>query len=119
MRHGNRGVALLEVLIALAILAGAAVAVVSLLAEMSDHEWRAEVTEARLADEERLLTALTLLARDDLDRRLGQRTVGPYLVEVQRPDRALYRLTVGTASDGSRPELATLVYRPGRPDGAP
>jgi type II secretory pathway component PulJ len=112
MRRARRGIALLEVLVAVAILASAALSVVALLAQMSDFERRAEATETRLGDEERLLTALTLLTRDDLDRRLGQRTAGPYVVEIQRPDRVLYRLAIGTSDAPSHPDLATLVYRP-------
>jgi type II secretory pathway component PulJ len=105
-------VALLEVLAALTIFATAAVSVVGLLAQSAEHERRAEAAERRVADEERLLTAMTLLTRDDLDRRLGRRTAGPYVVETQRPDRVIYRITVGLADAPDAPDLATLLYRP-------
>ena len=107
----DRGVALLEVLAALTIFALAAVGIVALLAQTTDVERRAEFAEQRLADEERLLAAVTLLTRDDLDRRLGRRTAGPYVVEIQRPVRTLYRLTVALGEAPEAPDLATLVYR--------
>lgn len=112
MRRAERGVALLEVIVAVTIFATAAITAVSLLAQAADHERRAEETERRVGDEERLLTAMTLLTREDLDRRLGRRTAGPYLVEVQRPTRALYRVTVASGESPEVPDLATLVYRP-------
>jgi hypothetical protein len=99
-------------MVAVAILATAGMTLVSLLAQSADHERRAEEVEQRLADEERLLTAITLLSREDLDRRLGRRTTGPYVVEVQRPTRVLYRVTIASADSAARPDLATLVYRP-------
>lgn len=111
MRGAERGVALLEVLVAVTIFATAALGVVQLLAEAADHERRAEAVEQRLADQERLMAAYSLLTRNDLDRRLGARWVGAYMVEVHRPHPALYRVTVA-ADSVSTPDLATLVYRP-------
>lgn len=111
-RGGECGVALLEVLAALLIFSTAAVSVVGLLDQSTEHERRAEAAERRVADEERLLTAMTLLTRDDLDRRLGRRTAGPYVVETLRPTPVIYRVTVGLADAPDAPDLATLVYRP-------
>lgn len=112
LEAAERGVALLEVLAALTILAISAVSVVSLLADSTEHERRAEVAEVRLADEERLLAAITLLTRADLDRRLGQRGAGAYVVEIQRPTVVIYRVTVATVDAPQAPDLATLLYRP-------
>jgi type II secretory pathway pseudopilin PulG len=103
---------LLEVMVAVAILATAAVSVVGLLAQSAQHEQRAEEVERRLADQERLLTAMTLLSRDDLDRRLGQRSAGPYVVDVQRPTRVLYRVSIALGDSALWPDLVTLIYRP-------
>jgi type II secretory pathway pseudopilin PulG len=100
---------LLEVLAALTIFAFAAVSAVGLLAQLSDSERRGQIDETRVADQNRLLTAYSLLTRSDLDLRLGRRVVGPYVVEVQRPDTVLYRITVG---DSTGPDLVTLLYRP-------
>jgi len=104
--HGRRGVILLEVLAALTIFACAAVATMGLLAQ---SQQRAEANERMVTDEDRLLAAYSLLARADLDLRLGRRIVGPYVLEVQRPEPALYRVTIG---DSTGTDLATLLYRP-------
>jgi hypothetical protein len=112
---GNaRGAVLLEVLAAVAIFASAAVTTVGLLAQLADGTRRAQEAERAVADQERLLTAYWLLTRDDLDRRLGPRAVGLYVVEVQRPEPDLYRVSVG---DSAGPELVTLLHRP-EPDHA-
>ncbi len=105
----ERGALLLETVVALAIFALAAVTALNLLLQVSDSDRRVQELERRIVDEERLLSAYTLLTRDDLDRRLGARRVGPYLVEVQRPQPTLYRVAVG---DSARADLVTLVYRP-------
>jgi type II secretory pathway pseudopilin PulG len=103
-------VALLEVLAALTIFVFAAVYALTLLGQLSDSEHRAHSDERRVADQNRLLTAYALLLRAELDQRLGHREVGPYLVEVQRPEAALYRVSIG---DSTGPDLVTLLFRPG------
>ena len=110
--RGPRGAALLEVLAALTIFAFAAVYAIGLLGQLSDSEHRAHADERRVADQNRLLTAYALLLRTELDQRLGRREVGPYLVEVQRPEPALYRVSIG---DSTGADLVTLLYRPEAP----
>jgi type II secretory pathway pseudopilin PulG len=105
----ERGVVLLEVLAALTIFAFAAASALGLLSQLSASEQRAHAFERTVADQDRLMAAYSLLARGDLDQRLGVRTIGGYVVEVQRPTTTLYRVTVG---DSTGVELATLVYRP-------
>jgi len=105
----RRGALLIEVLAALAIFSVAAVTCLAFLVQLSDSEHRAIATERRLTDQDRLMAAYSLLSREDLDRRLGRRVVGSYLVEVQRPSAELYRVTIG---DSSAVDLATLLYRP-------
>ncbi len=103
-----RGAVLLEVLAALTIMAFAGVSTLTLLSQLAASEERAEATALRLTDEDRLLTAYTLLRREELDRLLGTRAVGRYLVEVQRPRPDLYRIAIG---DSTAADLMTLVYR--------
>lgn len=108
----RRGVALLEAMIALAILSSAGIATVSLVAAglRSERGSRERELTIRIAD--RVLAASTLLSRSDLDQRLGERTAGDLLVRVSRPEPTLYRISV---ADGARPELdliVTVVYRP-------
>src|SRR2546426_8460690 len=71
MLRSDRGIALLEVLVALAILSGAGLALLDFVTGGLRAERDARERERVLAVEERVLTALTLLKRDELDRRLG------------------------------------------------
>ena len=111
----ERGVVLLEVVAALTIYSFAAASALALLSQLSATEQRVHALERAVADQDRLMAAYSLLARDDLDRRLGVRAVGAYVVEVQRPRATLYRVTVG---DSTGTDLATLLYRP-EPSHAP
>ncbi len=111
MPRPDRGVALLEVLVAVLILGTAAIGLVSLVAAGTQATIAGDVRERRLADEERLLAAYTLIARKDLDRRLGRRYVGPYVVDVQRPERTLYRIAIAHEQSPDVEDLVTVVYR--------
>jgi len=114
VRH-ERGVALLEVLAAVAILGVAGLALVDVVAGGTRAVGVARERERELADEERLLTAWSLLKREELDQRLGERVVGPYVMRVQRPERGLYRLAVERSVAPAVEELVTVVYRAGAP----
>ena len=58
-----------------------------------------------------MLAAMTLLKREELDRRLGRHPVGEFLVDVQRPERTLYRIAIGPADAPQVEDLVTVVYR--------
>lgn len=107
----RRGVALLEALVALAILGIAGLALLSLQSAAVGAERDALVRERTLAAEERVLAALTLLRRDELDRRLGRRTVGEFAIYVERPERTLYRIALGPGDAPQVEDLVTVVYR--------
>ncbi len=111
MPRGERGVALLEVLVALAILGVAGLSCLELVDAGTRAVGTARQRERELADEERLLAASTLLRREDLDRRLGVRSVGPYVVNVQRPERTLYRIALRRQAAQDVEDLVTVVYR--------
>jgi type II secretory pathway pseudopilin PulG len=115
MRHAENGIALLEVLVALAILGGAGTALVGALAAgvRSEHEIRER--EMAIATADRVLTATALLSRTDLDRRIGRHSVGGLLVEVQRPEPALYRIGISDVGRSELETLVTVVYRPEAP----
>ncbi|HEU4648243.1 MAG TPA: hypothetical protein VFS33_04225 [Gemmatimonadales bacterium] len=97
---------LLEVLVALVVVTTAGVSLVAALANAVRTEQRAEATERTTQDAHRLLAALALLSATDLDRRLGSRQVGAFVVEVQRPEPGLYRIAL---AEVSAPELELLV----------
>ncbi len=107
----ERGVVLLEVIAAIAILGIATLSLIELVDAGTRSLATAREHERQLADEERLLAAYTLLARGDLDRRLGLRDVGEYRVNVQRPEPALYRIALGLGESPEKEELVTVVYR--------
>ncbi len=63
---------------------------------------------------ERVLAATTLLTRDELSRRLGDRAIGEFTVSVARPAAELFEIRIrprGSQQGG----LATLVFRPELP----
>jgi hypothetical protein len=107
--------ALLEMLVALAILGGAGAALVATLAAgmRARHEIGEREMEMKKADQ--ILTATSLLSRPDLDRRLGRHPAGEMVVEVQRPNLVLYRLSVSASHHPNLDLLATVVYRPEPP----
>ena len=118
IRRAERGVALLEVLVALLILSLAGVAAVELVATGLRGERDARERERTLAAEERLLAATTLLKRGELDQRIGRRPAGEFLVDIQRPERTLYRIGLLQSTSPEVEDLVTVVYRP-EPPSAP
>jgi len=109
--RNERGVVLLEVLVAIVILATAGIAMVTTVAEGLRVERDARARETTLAAEERLLAALTLLKRTELDQRIGRRQIGAFIVDVQRPERTLYRIALLRAESPQVEDVVTVVYR--------
>ena len=110
--RNNEGVALLEVLVALVILGTAGVSLVELVGSGLRGEREARLRETALATEERVLTAHTLLNRRELDQHIGRREVGEFIVDVQRPERTLYRIALLQLQSPAVEDLVTVVYRP-------
>ena len=111
MLRSSRGTALLEVLVALAILSGTGLALLDLVTGALRAERDARERERLLAVEERVLTALTLLKRDELDRRLGRHPIGDLIADVERPERTLYRIALSQEESPQVEDLVTVVYR--------
>ena len=109
--RADRGIALLETLVALAILSGAGLALLDLVTSGLRAEREARDREAVLGVEDRVLTALTMLKADELDRRLGRHHLGELTVDVQRPERTLYRIALSQPASPQVEELVTVVYR--------
>jgi type II secretory pathway pseudopilin PulG len=118
IQRRERGVALLETLVALAILSGAGLALLDLVTAGLRAERDSRERERVLAVEDRVLTALTLLKRDELDRRLGRHPIGELIADIERPERTLYRIAVAQQESPQVEDLVTVVYRRG-PSGAP
>jgi len=109
--RNNRGVVLLEVLVALVVLATSGIALVEIVGGGLRGERVARERETVLGQEERLLSAHTLLNRNELDQRIGRRPIGEFVVDVQRPERTLYRIAVIQALSPQVEDLVTVVYR--------
>jgi type II secretory pathway pseudopilin PulG len=107
----DRGLALLETLVALAILSGAGLALLALVTRGLGAEREARERERVLAVEDRVLTALTLLRRNELDRRLGRHPIGELLVDIERPEQTLFRIALSQAESPQVEDLVTVVYR--------
>jgi len=109
--RNERGIILLEILVAVVILTTAGIGLVELVGSGLRAERAARQREDELATEERLLSALTLLNRTELDQRIGRRQIGEFIVNVQRPERTLYRVAVLRDQSPQVEDLVTVVYR--------
>lgn len=107
----RRGAVLLEALVALVILATAAITLVEVIGAGLRAERDAREREDVLATEERVMAALTLQSRSELDQRIGRRDIGEFIVDVQRPEPTLYRIALLRQESPHVEELVTVVYR--------
>jgi prepilin-type N-terminal cleavage/methylation domain-containing protein len=105
------GFALLEVLVALAILASAGLGLLEVVAGGLRAEREAREREHLLATEERVLAALTLLKREEFDRQLGHHPIGELVADIERPEPTLYRIGLSRGSSPQVEDLVTVVYR--------
>lgn len=113
MRRGERGAALLEAVVALAVLALVGSGAVGLAVEAASAARAAARREAQVTAASRFLEFVALWPRGDLDRHFGARRQGPWLLDVERPFPDLYTLTL---SDGAIGDvlLQTAVFRAAR-----
>jgi prepilin-type N-terminal cleavage/methylation domain-containing protein len=107
----RRGVALLEVLVAIAVLGIAGGAIGGLIRQAMSSERLALLEERTLASADRVLIAMSLLGRSELDQRIGRHAVGEFSVEVQRPRPTLYRIAIAPIGAPDVPLLITVVHR--------
>jgi type II secretory pathway pseudopilin PulG len=102
---------LLEVLIALAILATAATAVLGVATQSWSAVQSARDADRALLEASAFLDAVALWPREDLDRHLGERIQTPWRIRVDRPLPTLYLVTLADSS-GNHTLLTTSLYRP-------
>src|SRR5260370_20232220 len=105
MRRSSRGAVLLEMLVALAILSAAGLTLLELVADSLRAEREARERERALVVAARVLTALTLLKREDLDRRLGRHPVGELIADVETPEPTVYPIAINTPTSPHREGL--------------
>jgi type II secretory pathway pseudopilin PulG len=116
--RGDAGAVLLEVVIALAVLAVAGIAAIGMAAEASGAVARARESEGRLRSASHFMEAVALWPREDLDRRLGTRRQGPFMLTLQRPAPELYTAVLADSA-GGRVLLATSLFRRDSADARP
>ena len=110
MSDHRRGATLLEALVALALLG-----TIGSAAAWSATEWlhgveRIHARESAQRAAARLLTAISLWPRDDLDRHLGERRQGPWRVRIDRPSPTIYAVSIADSTNGVT-ILKTALYR--------
>lgn len=106
-----RGAVLLEVILALAILAGTGAAMLSSIQQARRTIQHVQRADRTLVAATRLLDAASLWTAEELDRRLGQHPQGRWTLDIQRESQTVYRLTLLGEPDGT-PQLETYVARP-------
>lgn len=109
MRGDRRGAALLEAVVALLILGTACVSATAMAAGFSRTVTKARELDASVRRASAFLDAVSLWTRADLDRRLGDRSQGPWRMRVDRPTRTLYTVVL-TDSAGTE-LLRTSLFR--------
>jgi type II secretory pathway pseudopilin PulG len=108
--RSRRGVVLLEVLVALAILGASGAALATLAVGASDAVARARSRDDEVRRASAFLEVVALWPREDLDRHLGRRPQGEWTLEVRHPTANLYLVALSD-SGASHPLLATSLYR--------
>lgn len=106
----RRGAVLLEVVVALTILATGGAAMIALSSQSIDSLRRARVAERETERASEFFDAVALWPRSDLDRHLGDRSQGHWRLIVNRPLPTLYTVTL-TDSTGGHTLLTTALYR--------
>lgn len=109
--RARRGAALLEAIVALTILATAGAAVVAIAAQSAHAVERAQAADENSRRASAFLDAVALWPREDLDRHLGVREQGHWLMAVDHPSSSVYAITLAD-SGGGRVLLRTALYRP-------
>lgn len=109
--RNDRGVVLLEVLVAVVVLTIAGLSLVETVGAGLRAEREAREREGTLASEERLLAASTMLNRTELAQRIGRREIGEFIIDVRRPEQTLYRIAVLRGDAPQVEDLVTVVYR--------
>lgn len=110
MNSGRRGAALLEALVALALLGSVGSAAAWSASESLRAVERIHAREAEQRAAGRLFTAVALWPREDLDRHLGTSVQGRWRLRVDRPRPALYVVALSDSANGVI-LLQTALYR--------
>lgn len=114
----SAGSVLLEVLVAITVLALAGSSAVAVAVESLRTAQIAREHEERIRTASAFLHGVALWPRGDLDRRLGGREQGPWILHIERPAPTLYVLRLEEAATAME-LLRTAVFRHGTEDPGP
>jgi hypothetical protein len=87
-------------------------------AEAAGAVSRARQAEVRTEQGSRFMDAVSLWTRADLDRRLGDRRQGPFILRLERPDPELYTAALADSATG-HVLLSTSLFRRDTADALP
>ena len=110
MNKSMRGAALLEALVALALLGTVGSAAAWSATESLRAVQRMHAREAEQRAAERFFTSVSLWPREDLDRHLGSHPQGRWRLGVDRPLPSIYAITLSDTTSGAV-LLRTALYR--------
>ena len=111
MTPRRHGVALLESLIAMSIVAIAGLALLSLATEAMKRTSDAQAADNESREASAFLDAVSLWTRTELEQRVGTRPQGRFALTVQRPGPSRFHLSLADSAR-SRELLTTMLYRP-------
>lgn len=114
---GDAGAVLLEVVVALTILAVGGAAGVTMAAEAARAVGHARAADGELRAASHFMENVALWTRADLDRHLGARPQGAWTLSIDRPDPELY--TAALADSSGRVLLRTSLFRADTAHAAP
>jgi len=109
-RRRRGGIALLEALVALAILATVGLGILALETDSGRVVTHVREREGEERRASALLDAVALWPREDLDRHLGDRRQGPFRMQLQRVTQTLYTIVISDSTE-QREILRTSLYR--------
>jgi type II secretory pathway component PulJ len=110
-KRSRRGAVLLETIVALTVLATVGSAAAWMAAESMRAVNRVHERESELRRAARLLTAVSLWPREDLDRHLGRTVQGPWVMGIERTDPVVYVVNLADSAGGAV-LLRTALFRP-------
>lgn len=105
------GVVLLEALVAMTILATVGATAIALVAESTRAVSRARQIDREMRDANAFLSTVALWPRADLDRHLGDRLQGRWLMRVDRARATLFTITLSDTNP-RRLLMTTSLFRP-------
>jgi hypothetical protein len=105
-------------MVAIALIATAGLASLAIASDCLRAVDRAHDAEMAVTEASRFLEAVALWPREDLDRRLGERPQGPWVLRIDRRSAEVYIVSLRD-SFGVGLILSTSVFRPAPRDAAP